>query len=96
VLSTIFLAVDKLAKDPNDVKSRRELIELRTQIDAKHPPYALAPRTWSGAVAGVGRIVDRIMADVDGEVVDNTADDDEASDVIGLAQELRSLLRPYV
>ena len=96
VLSTIFLAVDKLAKDPIDAKSRRQLIELNDLIDAKHPPYALAPRTWAGAVAGVGRIVDRIMADVDGEVIDNAADDEESSDVIGLAQELRSLLRPYV
>ena len=95
VLSTIFLAVDKLAKDPIDAKSRRELIDLNGVIDAKHPPYALAPRTWVGAVAGVNRIVDRIMADADGDVIDNGADD-ESSDVIGLAQELRSLLRPYV
>lgn len=96
VLSTIFLAADKLAKDPIDAKSRRELIALNDEIDAKHAPYALAPRTWAGAVAGVNRIVDRIMADADGEVIDNAGDDEQASDVIGLAQELRSLLRPYV
>ena len=95
VLSTIFLTADKLAKDPIDAKSRRQFIDLSGVIDAKHPPYALAPRIWAGAVAGVNRIVDRIMADIDGEVVDNAADE-ESSDVIGLAQELRSLLRPYV
>jgi hypothetical protein len=58
-------------------------------IDKKHPPYALAPRTWSGAVAGVERLVTRFMADAQGH-------GDSDSDVIELAQELRSLLRPYV
>jgi hypothetical protein len=37
----------------------------------------------------VERIVERIKADAEGSDV-------ESSDVIGLAQELRSLLRPYV
>ncbi len=88
-LSTIFLAADKLAKDPIDAKSRKQLIELNAIIDKEHPPYALAPRTWVGAVAGVDRIVKRIMVDADGH-------GDSDSDVIELAQELRSLLRPYV
>lgn len=88
-LSTIFLAADKLAKDPLDAKSRKTLIDLIEIIDKKHPPYAFAPRTWAGAVAGVDRIVERIKADAEGSDV-------ESSDVIGLAQELRSLLRPYV
>lgn len=94
-LSTIFLAADKLAKDPLDAKSRDTLIEMRRVIDKRHPPYAFVPRTWAGAVAGVERIVLRIIADAGGEVV---SDDDDvvASDVIGLAQELRALLRPYV
>jgi hypothetical protein len=91
VLSTIFLAVDKLAKDPLDAKSRTALIELNDVIDAKHPPYALAPRTWAGAVAGVDRIVARVRADAGPE---GSAGED--SDVIELAQELRSLLRPFV
>jgi hypothetical protein len=88
-LSKMFLAADKLAKDPVDAKSRKQLIELKDIIDKKHPPYALAPRTWVGAVAGVDRIVNRIKADADGH-------GDSDSDVIELAQELRSLLRPYV
>lgn len=88
-LSTIFLSADKLAKDPVDAKARRQLLDLHEVIDKKHPPYALAPRTWAGAVAGVDRIVQRIMADADGP-------GDSESDVIELAQELRTLLRPYV
>jgi hypothetical protein len=88
-LSTIFLAADKLAKDPVDAKSRKQLIEMHDLVDKKYPPYALAPRTWSGAVAGVERLVTRFMADAQGH-------GDSDSDVIELAQELRSLLRPYV
>ncbi len=88
-LGDIFLTADKLAKDPIDAKARLRLIEINGLIDKKHPPYALAPRTWAGAVAGVDRIVQRIMADA-------THPGDVDSDVIELAQELRSLLRPYV
>lgn len=96
VLSTVFLAADKLAKDPIDAKSRTTLIDLARTIDKKHPPYALAPRTWAGAVDGVNRIVERIVADAESSRVIDSDDGAESSDVIGLAQELRSLLRPYV
>lgn len=94
-LGTIFLAADKLAKDPLDAKARGTLIELHDAIDARHPPYAFAPRTWASAVEGVEAMVQRFVADASGAV---SKDDDDvvASDVIGLAQELRSLLRPYV
>jgi hypothetical protein len=94
-LSTIFLAADKLAKDPFDAKSRTQLIELSLLIDKRHPPYALAQRTWAGAVAGVDRIVERVMADAEGAKAGKDEDAD-GSDIIGLAQDLRSLLRPYV
>jgi hypothetical protein len=98
-LSDIFLAADKLAKDPFDAKSRKALIDMNDQLDARHPPYALAPRPWKQIVAGVGTIVDRIVADADGDrVTDDDADGrlEESSDVIGLAQVLRELVRPFV
>jgi hypothetical protein len=105
-LGRIFLAADRLAKDPFDVKARRSLLELHDQIDARHPPYAFAPRTWSRAVGGVADIVERITADATGggdaddsrraEPRGEGLDLEESSDVIGLAQSLRSLLRPYV
>ena len=87
-ISTIFLAADKLAKDPLDAKARKALIDLGPQLDPKRPPYGLAQRTWAGAVDGVGQIVDHVVAG------SGSADTD--SDVIGAAQELRSLIRPYV
>ena len=96
-LGQMFLAADRLAKDPFDAKARRSLLDLHGLIAAEHPPYAFAPRTWSRAVEGVGEIVDRITADATGgSRVDDGIDLDESSDVIGLAQSLRSLLRPYV
>jgi len=100
-LSDIFLAANKLAKDPFDAKARRKLIELNQVLDKKHPPYALPPRVWGQATTGVGAIVERIHADADGGRVDDVAvgDDgrlEESSDVIGLAQELRAAIRDFV
>lgn len=101
VLGDIFLVANKLSKDPFDAKARRQIIDLDGVIDQKHPPYALPPRVWSQAVAGVASIVDRIHADADGgKATDSDVDDDghleESSDVIGLAQQLRSVVREYV
>jgi hypothetical protein len=101
VLSDIFLAADRLAKDPFDANARRKIIDLDGLIDAKHPPYQLSPRVWTAAVDEVAAIVDRIVADADGEgVTDVPVGDDghlqESSDVIGLAQALRSTVRNYV
>ena len=101
VLSDIFLVANKLAKDPFDAKARRQLIDLDGLIDKKHPPYALPPRAWAQAVAAVAAIVDRIHADAGGgKVEDVDVGDDghlaESSDVIGLAQQLRSVIREYV
>jgi hypothetical protein len=91
-LSTIFLAADKLAKDPLDASARSTLIDLQGQIDAKQPPYGLAHRTWAAGVEGVDKIVGLVGAHAHGA----GSGDDHDSEVIGAAQELRSLLRPYV
>jgi len=100
-LSDIFLTANKLAKDPFDAKARVKLIDLNAVIHPKHPPYALAPRVWSQTVAAVGAIVERIEADAEGSAVaDEPVGEDgrlqESSDVIGLAQTLRGIVRDYV
>lgn len=103
-LSDIFVAADKLAKDPFDARARRTLIDMNEQIDSAHPPYALAPRTWAFVVADVKAVVERIVADADGDHVDDDEADEllgserlqESSDVIGLAQALRETVRPVV
>lgn len=100
-LGDIFLAAKKLAKDPFDAKARRKLIELNDVIDKKHPPYQLPVRVWAQATTGVAAIVDRIHADADGDSVDDVAvgEDgrlEESSDVIGMAQQLRTAVRDFV
>ncbi len=91
-LSAMFLAADKLAKDPLDASARSAMIDLQGQLDAKHPPYGLAHRTWAAGVEGVDRVVELVAA----QARDVDSGDDHESEVIGAAQELRSLLRPYV
>jgi len=89
-LGTMFVTADKLAKDPVDAEARKRLLDLAEEIDAAHPPYGLAPRVWKSAVAGVQAINAQIVAD--GE----SAGGVDESEMIGLAQALRSVVRPYV
>ena len=97
-LSDIFLAADRLAKDPFDARARGTLIELHEVIDRRHPPYALSPAVWTRAVGGVAAIVERIDEDARGERAEASAEErrGESSDVIGLAQALRSAVRDSV
>ena len=87
-ISTIFLAADKLAKDPVDAKSRNTLIDLQPQLNSKRPPYGLAPRSWAGAIEGVDEIIELVVADSGAKDLDSA--------IIAAAQELRALIRPYV
>lgn len=91
-LSEMFLAADSLAKDPLDSGARHRLIDLLPQLDRTSPPYGLAHRTWAAGVDGAATIVDLLNGDA--AQPGDSADRDSA--VIGAAQELRSLLRPYV
>ena len=91
-LSTMFLAADRLAKDPMDAGARTNLLELAPLVDAKTPPYGMAHRPWAGAVRGVDVLVELI----DRDATTGSPGDTAESDIIGAAQELRSLLRPYV
>lgn len=89
-LSTIFVAADKLAKDPLDGDARNTLIDLAGQIDSVRPPFGVAVRAWSNVVKSVNQIVELVVTDSE-----NPRGIDE-SEMIGLAQDLRSLVRPLV
>jgi hypothetical protein len=69
-----------------------DLLELAPLVDAKTPPYGMAHRPWAGAVRGVDVLVELI----DHDATTGSPGDTAESDIIGAAQELRSLLRPYV
>ena len=91
-LSTMFLAADRLAKDPMDAGARTTLLDLAPEVDAKTPPYGMAHRPWAGAVG----VVEAIAELIDLDAATGSRGDTAESDIIGAAQELRSLLRPYV
>lgn len=91
-LGAMFVAADKLAKDPMDAGARRSLLDLLAQIDPKYPPYGLAVRTWAGGVDGVRTLVGLI----NDQATSKDPNADHESAMIGAAQELRALLRPYV
>jgi len=84
-LSRLFAASDRLAKDPEDRIGREDVAVLAGSCDPAHPPYGLAKNVWRGVVESAGRLA---------EVSD--AAEPAPSDVIGAAQHLRSLVRPYV
>ena len=90
VLGSVFLAADRLARDAVDARARQTLMELAEQIDAAHPPYAFAPRTWARAVGDVEEIVALVHQDAD------TAGDEHADRLGERAGALRDLLRPFV
>jgi hypothetical protein len=83
VLPRLFAAADRLAKDADDGVGREELAMLVPGCDPAHPPYGLAKNVWRGVVESSGRLA-------------AATESAESSDVIGAAQHLRSLLRPYV
>ena len=84
-LPRLFAAADRLAKDPDDRVGREETAVLAAACDPGHPPYGLAKNVWRGVVEASGRLA---------EATD--APEPEPSDIIGAAQHLRSLVRPYV
>ena len=84
-LTTLFSVADRLARDPTDTPSRDDLLALAPQLDPRQPPFGIATRVWS-------RVVDATNAlheDFAGGAF-------ESSDVIGHAQDLRTLVRPFV
>ncbi len=83
-LGRLYTIADRLARDPSESGARRDLFGLVPQLDPRTPPFGLAVRPWASIVAGGQALVDDFEAE---------ADD---SDVIGHAQELRTITRPYV
>ena len=84
-LGRLFSAADRLAKDPADDSGTAELVELSDALDERQAPYGVNLRVWESTVACVNDLVD-LVGDLDAE----------PSDVIGAAQQLRTLVRPFV
>jgi hypothetical protein len=84
-LSTLFTSADRLARNPEDGTGSDDLRALLPQLDPAQPPYGVSVNTWARIVDAAGALV---------ELVDEP--ELPSSDVIGTAQELRSLVRQYV
>ena len=84
-LDTLFSAADRLARDADDRGGRDDLGDLVDRLDPAAPPYGVGGAVWSKAVAAARHL---------GDLVDDDAS--SSSDVIGAAQALRSVVRPYV
>ncbi len=84
-LDTMFRAADRLARDADDRAGANDLRDLVPDLAASAPPYGVPVATWARIVDAAGGLTD---------LVDDEAS--SASDIIGAAQELRSLVRSFV
>ena len=84
-LNSLFTTADRLARDPGDATARNELFDLAAQLDGRQPPFGVTVRVWGHAVTATQTLVD-----------DFHAAEHDPSEVIGHAQDLRTIVRPYV
>ncbi len=85
VLESMFLAADRLERDPESTDGIRDLRVALEGADDRRPPYGVDIVLWQRAMT--------LGDDLAGVVTDGERDDDAA---IEIASELRQLLRPYV
>jgi len=84
-LSRLFNGADRLAKDADDRAGREDLIALAGVLLPNRAPYGVGGAAWSKIVEANAALAD-LSEDVDAS----------PSDIIGAAQQLRSLVRQYV
>jgi hypothetical protein len=85
VLSELFVAADKLRKNPRDARTISTAIEEAAAVIAMSPPYGFERATWAKVGLRAGALRRALEAD---------GGDDE--DVVAAAEELRDLLHPMV
>jgi hypothetical protein len=85
VLSDLFVAADKLRRNPRDAKAAGATVQGVTEVITLEPPYGFDRRTW----AQIGLRAGALRAALDTEPSDDDA-------VIAAAEELRTLLHPMV
>jgi len=85
VLSSLFLAADRLKGNPLDAEGIADLSDALEEADPDVPPFGIVPGLWRDAVERGGRLADT-LADTD----------DRSPEVAAQAAELQALLRPYV
>jgi hypothetical protein len=85
LLGEVFVAADRLQRDPGDHEGTVSMLDLGHAVDATAVPYGLAPRDWGHLRERVSALCRQLRA--------STVDEDAVMDA---ARELRNALRPYV
>jgi len=84
-MSDLFLAADRLQRDPEDGEGIRLLADTVDAIDAEDPPFGISPPAWQQVVAASEALADAL------------AEDEVDDDAVGeRARELRGILRPLI
>lgn len=86
VLTTFFLAGEKLRRKPLDADGLEQLRAASEVVDPTRPPFGVQPRLWEQTCALADRVIDALVSD-DGP------DHEEAA---AAAADLHDLLRPYI
>jgi hypothetical protein len=84
-LDTMFRCADRLARDADDRPGANDLRDLMPRLVATAPPYGVSVATWARIVDAANGLTD--LVDDEGS---------SSSDIIGAAQDLRSLVRSFV
>ncbi len=85
LLSELFLALNRLGREPEDNDARERLVQTHGRLDPQRPPYGIEPGTW------------RTLRDAVGELVEMTGHDPTDFDAVAqMAGALRDQLRPLV
>ncbi len=83
-LHDLYVAADRLARDPNHSSARGTVLELVPQLSPTVPPFGMSASAWSVIVGHAQAVVERFEEGADPELV--TAQSDQ----------LRTVCRPYV
>jgi hypothetical protein len=84
VMSTLFVAADRLSGDPTASTAVVEAIEAAESAGALDAPYGVDAAAWSGVVERAQVLAEALGGDTEDEVV------------VAAARALRDALRPYV
>jgi hypothetical protein len=85
VLSSLYLAADRLQHDPLDADGIADLSSAVEEADPSTPPYGIEAAVWQAAIGQANAMADAL-----------SADDPDTKAIAGQAARLRTLLRPYV
>jgi hypothetical protein len=86
VLTTFFLAAERLRRNPLDADGLERLIEATSVAVPESPPFGVSPKLWSDTCELAEQIVDALVDD----------DNPDPVGVVEAAERLHELLRPNV